>query len=384
MMLRMLLFCLFCSFFLHLPMACAQEPFALKDGDRVVFLGNGYVEQDHAFGFLEARLTRRWPGANVVFRNLGWGGDTVQGLARTSGFEQPDGMGRLLKEVQSLKPTVLFVAYGMNESFAGEAGLPGFMRDYRKLLDQLAPLKAKLILLSPTWHEDLGRPFPDPAMHNRDLQKYADAIQQIAADLKAPYLDLLQPLRDAKARITTNGIQLNALGYSLAAQAIEKQLALPPREWAVSIDMKKKKTTASGTRVENLDAGKSALLFHAIDTSLGIDGDTMKLLVTGLPDGDFVLSIDGSTVHVAPSAEWAKGVTLADSSGSKLQQAVVAKGELFYRRWRPFNDHSRHWGFIGGDFKLYDQEIESLEKTIATLRQSQTRTFDISRKGAGR
>jgi lysophospholipase L1-like esterase len=380
----MLRFLLLLSLHLLAPDARAQEPFSLKDGDRVVFLGNGFVEQDHAFGFLESRLTRRWPSANVVFRNLGWGGDTVQGLARTSGFEQPDGMGRLLKEVQALKPTVLFVAYGMNESFAGVKGLPGFTQDYRKLLGQLAPLKAKLVLLSPTHHEDLGRPFPDPAAHNRDLQLYADAIKQIAAELKAPYIDLLQPLSEAKSRITTNGIQLNALGYSLAAQAIEKQLALPPREWAVSIDMKKKKTTASGTRVENLDAGKSAVHFHATDTSLGIDGDTMKLFVAGLPDGDFRLSIDGNTVHVASSAEWAKGVTLADSSGSKLQQAIVTKGELFYRRWRPFNDHSRHWGFIGGDFKLYDQEIESLEKTIATLRQPQTRTFDLSRKGAGR
>ncbi len=382
MMLRFLLLLL--SLHLLAPDARAQEPFTLKDGDRVVFLGNGFVEQDHAFGFLESRLTRRWPSANVVFRNLGWGGDTVQGFARTSGFEQPDGMGRLLKEVQALKPTVLFVAYGMNESFAGAKGLPGFTQDYRKLLGQLAPLKAKLVLLSPTHHEDLGRPFPDPAAHNRDLQRYADAIKQLAADLKTPYIDLLQPLRAAKTRITTNGIQLNALGYSLAAQAIEKQLALPAREWAVAIDMKKKKTTATGTRVENLDAGKSALHFHAIDASLGVDGDTMKLVVAGLPNGDFRLSIDGSTVLVASSAEWAKGITLADPSGSKLQQAIVSKGELFYRRWRPFNDHSRHWGFIGGDFKLYDQEIQSLEKTIATLRQPQTRTFDLARKGAGR
>ena len=296
MMLRFLL--LFLSLQLLVPDVRAQEPFSLKDGDRVVFLGNGFVEQDHAFGFLESRLTRRWPSANVVFRNLGWGGDMVQGLARTSGFEQPDGMGRLLKEVQALKPTVLFVAYGMNESFAGAKGLPGFTQDYRKLLGQLAPLKAKLVLLSPTHHEDLGRPFPDPAQHNRDLQLYADAIKQIAAELKTPYIDLLQPLREAKTRITTNGIQLNAHGYSLAAQAIEKQLALPPREWAVSIDMKKKKTTATGTRVENFDTGKSALHFHATDTSLGIDGDTMKFVVIGLPDGDFRFSIDGSAVHV--------------------------------------------------------------------------------------
>src|SRR5262249_2075928 len=154
----------------------APRPFTLKDGDRLVFLGGGLVEQDRLHGQLEARLTGRHPDARLIFRNLGWGGDTVRGTARTGGYQNPDGLARLLKEVQELKPTVLFLGYGMNESFAGAQGLDGFLADYDRLLDRLAPLKARVVVLSSTSHEDLGRPFPDPAGHNRDLEAYTAAL----------------------------------------------------------------------------------------------------------------------------------------------------------------------------------------------------------------
>ena len=78
-------------------------------------------------------------------------------------------------------------------------------------------------------------------------------------------------------------------------------------------------------------------------------------------------------------------VPLPDNVGSS-REAIVKKGELFYRRWRPFNDHSRHWGFIGGDFKLYDDEIAALEKQIAELRVPREHVIEIKAvaKGGGR
>src|SRR5438067_223196 len=112
--------------------------FALKDEDRVVFLGDGFVEQERLYGHIETRLTSRHPDARLVFRNLGWAGDTVRGTARTVGFQNPDGLARLLKEVRDLKPTVLFLGYGMTESFDGAGGLAAFVEAYDRLLTQLA------------------------------------------------------------------------------------------------------------------------------------------------------------------------------------------------------------------------------------------------------
>ncbi|HLY07971.1 MAG TPA: hypothetical protein VKW04_01580, partial [Planctomycetota bacterium] len=41
----------------------------------VVLLGNGLVEESQASGYIETRLTRRFPDRRILFRNLGWTGD---------------------------------------------------------------------------------------------------------------------------------------------------------------------------------------------------------------------------------------------------------------------------------------------------------------------
>lgn len=375
----------FCLLWL-IPLASyAQEPFVLKDGDRVVFLGNGVIEQEHAFGHLETRLTRRWPKANVTFRNMGWGGDTVQGLARTSGFQQPDGMGRLLNEIKQAKPTVIFVGYGLNESFAGEKGLASFIRDYRTLLEQLDPLKARLVLLSPTWHEFLGRPMPDPTEHNKAIEKYAEAIYQIAAERKANYIDLFQALRATKQKlqekITTNGIQLNDIGYLALAQAVEAQLGLGVGKWQLTLSANGK-TEAVGTTVKEVRKVGNDWKVTVIDDFVRFGDDGRWLIPAGIAVNQSMIVFDGKEVYsISKDLDRIAGLYIghpaAYSQGESLRQAIVKKGELFYRRWRPFNDHSRHWGFIGGDFKLYDDEIAALEKTIAELRVPRERTIEI-------
>ena len=69
------------------------------------------------------------------------------------------------------------------------------------------------------------------------------------------------------------------------------------------------------------------------------------------------------------------------ADAEKLRDAIVVRNELFYRRWRPYNDHSRHWGFIGGDFKLYDKDITAQEQRIAELRHPHSRAYELIRKG---
>ena len=57
-------------------------PFQLKDGDRVAFLGDTLIERMQEFNHLELRLTTAWPERHVIFRNLGWSGDTPRGISR--------------------------------------------------------------------------------------------------------------------------------------------------------------------------------------------------------------------------------------------------------------------------------------------------------------
>ncbi len=364
--------------------------FALQDGDRVVFLGDGLIEQDRLHGQLETRLGSRHPDARLVFRNLGWGGDTVRGTARTGGYQNPDGLARLLKEVQELKPTALFLGYGTNESFDGPAGLAGFLEEYDRLLTKLAPLKARVVLLSPTYHEDLGRPFPDPAEHNRHLEQYTTGLKQLAARRGLQFVDLFHPLQAAKrgeapVRLTTNGINLNDAGYAVVARAVAEQLGLPAWTWRVELDHTGKVVGSAGARVDRVTAAGGGLRFRALDAVLPIaGGDVQFLRVTGLAPGAYVLKIDGEEVLRAGAADWQRGVEVKTGPAfrdlGKLRQVVVRKNQLFYRRWRPFNDHSRHWGFIRGDFALYDKDIAREEKAIAQARRPRPHTYEITAK----
>ena len=215
------------------PAPAQNAPFELRDGDRVAFIGNTFFEREQAHSYLETLLATRWPDRNVTFRNLAWSGDTVFGHAR-AGFETHEqGFERLLKVARQAKPTVLFISYGMSESFEGEKGLTPFRQGLDKLLDKLGELKPReTVLVSPVRHEDLGRPFPDPARHNKDLRRYIDVIKDAAAKRGYRFVDLYELMGDGdkSRRLTDNGIHLTPYGYWRAALAVEKGLGLPQRD----------------------------------------------------------------------------------------------------------------------------------------------------------
>jgi lysophospholipase L1-like esterase len=363
------------------PGSPAAGPLALKDGDRVALLGSALVEQEQFHGYLETRLTRRFPAASLTFRNLGWSGDTVQGVARTAGLGNPEGLERLLKEVRALKPTVLFLGYGSNESFAGAAGLPGFLEGYNHLLDRLAPLKARAILLSPAFHEDLGRPFPDPAAHNRDLEQYTAALRKLAARRRLLFVDLFHPLlrekrKEPRRRLSTNGLLPSKAGYRLLAAEVERQLLGPAPPWEVELDHSGKVLAVQGARVAGVSADGKGLRFEIQPALLPPpdgEGRGPFLRIRGLGPGNHVLRIGGREVRAGPAALWERGVRLEPDPGQgqaeRLRAAVVIKGELFSRRWRPFNDFAEHWGYIGGDARQYDAQVAAQEAAIARLRR---------------
>ncbi len=363
--------------------------FELRAGDRVVLLGSGVIEQERRYGYLETCLSRRVPEGSLVFRNLGWAGDTVRGIARTGGYQNPEGFARLAKEVQDYKPTVLFIGYGMNESFDGPAGLPGFREDYGKLLAKLAPLKARILLLSSTYQEDLGRPFPDPAAHNRDIDKYNSVIHKLAEEHKLPYVELAWTLLASKRaepdkRLTTNGLQLNEAGSKLVARVIEDQLGLPMRRWRVELDAAGKVIASEGAKIDKVATTKEGIRLQATDRMLAA-GDGQYLKVVGLPAGEYALKMDGKSLFKTSADNWQRGLVFVDdlmtADAEPLRQAIIVNNDLFYRRWRPFNDHSRHWGFIGGDGKLYDQEMAAQEKIIAERRRPRSHQYEVVRVG---
>src|SRR6478736_7645810 len=158
---------------LLLVQAPATKPFEFKDGDRIVWLGRTLVEREQRYGYWETALLAANADKRITVRNLGWSGDTVFGEARGRfDFDKPDVcFKQLVNLTLELKPTVIFVAYGTNESFEGEAGLPKFEKGLEKLLDALKPANARVVLFTPPPLEAHSR-FPDPKVRNAELQSY--------------------------------------------------------------------------------------------------------------------------------------------------------------------------------------------------------------------
>src|SRR5262252_2191369 len=127
------------------------KAFEFKDGDRIVWIGNTLVEREQRYGYWETALLAANADKKITVRNLGWSGDTVHAEARGRfDFDKPDVcLRQLVSLTLELKPTVIFISYGTNESFEGKEGLPKFEKGLEKLLDALKPANARIVLFPP-------------------------------------------------------------------------------------------------------------------------------------------------------------------------------------------------------------------------------------------
>ena len=103
---------------LLINVASAQEPapFEIREGDRVLLLGDTLLERENTYGYLETRMHEQFPDRHFTVRNLSWAGDTPHGVSRAS-FDPPEkGWERLKESIAMVKPTVVFLGYGMAAS----------------------------------------------------------------------------------------------------------------------------------------------------------------------------------------------------------------------------------------------------------------------------
>jgi lysophospholipase L1-like esterase len=397
--------------------------FELLNGDRVVLIGGTMIERDQTYGYLETRLTRCYPDRPTTFRNLGWSGDTVEGVSR-AGFGPPgDGYKQLVDHVLALKPTRIIIGYGANESFEGQAGLPKFVAGLDKLLKAfeptLDPNKASVVFVAPNRQEDLGPPLPNPSAHNADLALYRDAIRKVSQarwkskSIVDRFVDLFDVLPDGpKAKpplpLTDNGIHFNAYGYWRAAAAIESEIANTPGLWRITIDRKGLTDNNHVSMISfNMDVTTQlrpipgGAQFEARSKNLppppppvgypGIAAEARIVIARNFDPGKYTLKIDGKPVASADAAAWEKGVEITKGPEfdqvEALRQAINAKNELYFYRWRPQNEtylfgfRKHEQGQNAREIPLFDPLVEAKEAEIAKLRVPVPHLYELIREG---
>jgi hypothetical protein len=388
------------------PVAVADAPkVEFNDTERIVFLGNEFFDHERDQCYIETLLTTRFPDKNLIFRNLGYSGDNVWCDARTlcSGWDQfgppEQGFERLKKLLGQIKPTLIFVAYGMNESFQGETGLQHFRDGLNRVLDMLSETGARVVLVSPIPHENLGPPLPDPAAHNRELIAYTDVIRQTAADRSMPFINLLagmaeQSPRAAGKALTSDGIHLTPIGYRKAAMLIEREIGDPARGWAINLDAASGTVGTVGISVKDVSHHADRVAFSAtadiLPVPLPAPADEVPMIqVRNLAPGQYSLRIDDRSVVTATAPDWAIGVTIAagpDADQTEaLRKLIVEKNFDFFNYWRPENDtyifgYRKHeQGRNAVEIPRFEEMIPAKEAEIARLRAPVSHSFVLEK-----
>ncbi|MCC9607331.1 SGNH/GDSL hydrolase family protein [Blastopirellula sp. JC732] len=360
----------------------------LVDGERVVFLGNTFIEREQRDGYIETALTAAYPDRNITFRNLGWSGDNVYGRSRARFGNVDEGWNHLNASLDLTKPTAVIICYGSNAAFAGDAGLDDFRTGYARLLDAVSKHTKKIMLLAPPPLEDLGRPLPDPTKHNTDLAKYTAAIRDLAYERQFAFVDLFAGLGEkfepgvkGKATLTSNGVHLTEYGYWEAARVITKALGKPTP--VVTLD-KPTLTTAVP-----LNAAVS-LPTHSVSYDDEVQDVAPDMIVrsTAPLEGTLDLIVDEQKLGTAAAAQWKTGIgvnvpKLADAA-EMLRREIVGKNELFFHRYRPQNEtylflfRKHEQGNNAVEIPQFDPLIAVKEETIAKLRQPLELTITLA------
>ena len=391
-----------------LPAASPKPPpeprFQFQDGDRVVLIGNTLVERAQRFGYLETALLARLAPLKLTFRNLGWSGDTV--FAESRGiFDNPaKGYQRLLQHVARLKPTVLILGYGSNESFDGPKGLPRFLEQYRKLIADLksrSEPSARVVILTLPPQQlpglrrlDTTRLFSTKTktktnrsteatrkpllaslplgltvarnrqinQFNTDLANFARHNRLAVLDLNAPFqrLQSQRPSNVEQLLFTVDGRALDSTGYQILASAVIDQL-YPLGSLTVHLADNQPPRVTGPLAIQRASYRDGQLV-------LATRPGRFVLRVHGLAKKRYTLKINQQDFGNVSAKELSAGISPSVSNPpdglAKLREAVIAKNRLYFHRWRPQNT-TYLFGFRKHEQGNNAKEIAQFEKLVA-------------------
>lgn len=386
--------------------------FELRDGDRVVLVGDTLIEREQSYGFVEFVLTTHFPDRNVIFRNLGWSADTPEGQSRV-GFDHGKSPAfwfqQLTNSIAQVNPTVVFLGYGMANSFDGESAAPKFIADMERLMDALqqnaGASKLRWVLLSPIPHERLPGALPDPARHNAQLAAYAQALKELAGKRDAHFINLFTGLDSRKApqpaaAITDDGIHLNSYGYRRASEEIALGLNWEPNAFRVGILADGKlREGAYGAKVTQLDKKEDRVRlvieleqlvyppWEPMEKPKGLAAPANRMQVLGLKPGDYDLTIDGQFIRTLSDVQCRSSFPVDRGpqfdQAEELRQTILKKNELFFHRWRPQNNtylflfRKYEQGQNAREIPQFDGLIAEQEKKIAELRNLRQHVVEL-------
>jgi lysophospholipase L1-like esterase len=348
----------------------AQDPFALKEGDRVVFFGDSITDQRLYTTFVETFAVTRFPSRNITFVHSGWGGDRVTG-GGGGGIRQ-----RLERDVIAYKPSVVTIMLGMNDGryrAFDQQIFDIYSSGYRSIIKDLKEKQpgVRITAIQPSPFDDVTRAPRFNGGYNAVLLRYGQFIAELAAkegltvaDLNTPVTAMLAKAKALDAqnaeKIVPDRVHPAASGHLIMAASLLKSWNAPAIVSEVEIDASAKRVSKSENTTVSKPVFRQTIKWTQTDKALPVPVDMadavmalavkssdfqetlnrQTMRVKGLTAPRYTLYIDGDEIGTFTSTELADGVNLSGMKTPMWAQAwevhslTLKRAAMHQTRWR--------------------------------------------------
>ena len=390
-------------------MACtaafAQTVKPFKEGERAVFLGNSITDGGHYHSYIWLYYMTRFPDMPIRVFNGGIGGDTAYDMNK-----------RLDGDIFAMKPSVLMVTFGMNDSGYfeyngdkpkefGEQKYQESVKNYQQMEKRFKDLPdTRIVMVGTSPYDETvqlkeNTPFKTK---NETIKRLVEYQKESAAknnweftDLNAPMVALNQQYQQKDPTFTLCGsdrIHPDNDGHMVMAYLFLKAQGFVGKEVAdVEIYANKKQAVKSeNCTISNIKKSGKDLSFDYLAGALPYPLDTIPrgwgqkksqaevlkvvpfmeemtretLKVTGLK-GNYKLLIDNEEIGTWSGDELAKGINLAAESKTPQYQQALAVMHLNEYRWeieKTFREYAWcEFGFFQQKGLLFADDRKAIE-----------------------
>ena len=233
--------------------ALAARDLYIKDGQRVVFLGDSITQDGRYVEDIEACLIVNYPKMRVDIIKLGLSSETVEGLTEPDHpFPRPNIHDRLDSALEKSRPDIVVACYGMNDGiyhpFSDER-FQAFREGVRKLISEVKAAGATPVLMTPPPFDAVaakakvvgagapkfGYNTPYDGYGAEVLARYAEWLLTLRGeglmviDVHTPMVEVMKTRRETDPDFTLakDGVHPDAEGHWIMARAVLQAWRVP-------------------------------------------------------------------------------------------------------------------------------------------------------------
>lgn len=351
---RRILYLLLCLTALNSGLS-AQNKIIFPDGAKVCFVGNSITMAGEFVHYIRSFYATRFPDRKVEFINCGISGDVTGGI-----------LARMQPDIMVHKPQYAVIMIGMNDvqrplyaaKYNGidsiaqkkKEALALYKKNITEIVEYFVQNKVKVILQKPSIYDQTAK-IPQENLFgvNDALKSCAGYMQELADKHQLLTVDYWTIMTEINKKFQANDSSFTIVGkdrvhpaspghFTMAYQFLHTTLGKVPAS-TIKLNFSAHKVAAqSGTSVSNLKFEKNGISFSSQLRSLPFavfpapapaldyvpftnELNKELLQISGLPPGNYRLTMNDSIAGEFSAAQFAAGINLALLNTPEIRQS---------------------------------------------------------------